>query len=78
VSRRLVPALLIVALAVFASFVWPTMYRYEKITVNSDTYLVRIQRVTGHADILVPEEGWVPSEERWDQGTDAAPDDSRT
>ena len=76
--RRLLPALLILAAIVFAAFVWPTVYRYEKITVNSDTCLVRIHRFTGHADILVPEQGWVPSEDRWDQDADAAPDDSRT
>jgi hypothetical protein len=32
-------------------------------TVGNDTYPVRIHRITGHAFILLPGEGWVPAEE---------------
>ena len=66
------------ALAAAAAWVWPTIYRYEKIIVSQDTYLVRIHRITGHADILVPEEGWIPAEKRWDTGADGSPGDSPT
>ena len=74
--RALVAPLLLVLVAM-AAFVWPTIYRYEKITVEQDTYLVRIHRISGHADILVPEEGWVPAEDRWGEESGAAPE-SRT
>jgi hypothetical protein len=76
--RRLLPALLIALFAALAAYVWPTAYRYEKITVDQDTYLVRIQRFTGQADILVPEQGWVPSDQPWDSGKDGATQDGRT
>ena len=68
----------ILVLVAAAAWVWPTIYHYEKIVVNQDTYLVRIHRISGHADVLVPEEGWIPAEQRWDTGTDGSPGESRT
>ena len=68
-------ALLVLALA---AWVWPTAYRYDKIIVSQDTYLVRIHRITGHVDILMPEEGWIPAEQRWDTGPDGSPGQSHT
>jgi hypothetical protein len=69
VIRRLFAlALLVMLLACFA-FVWPSLYRYDHMTVDGDVYPVRIHRVTGHADILLPEQGWIPAEESWDQDT---------
>lgn len=62
----------------FAAYVWPSAYRYDHMTVDGDTYPVRIHRITGHADILMPEQGWIPSEQPWDQGPDATPGDGRT
>ena len=59
---------LIVALAFFA-FVWPTRWRYDHITVDKDKYLVRVERLNGHAEILVPEMGWTPAEQPWDEDT---------
>ena len=59
---------LVVALA-FLAFVWPTRWRYDHITVDKDTYLVRVERLTGHAEILVPEMGWTPAEQPWDEDT---------
>ena len=56
----------IVALALLF-FAWPTRWRYDHITVDQETYLVRIERLTGHADILVPEMGWTPAELPWDE-----------
>jgi hypothetical protein len=32
-------------------------------TVDGDAYPVRIHRISGHADILLPEQGCVPAEE---------------
>jgi hypothetical protein len=68
--------LLLVFLA-FAAFVWPTLYRYDHVTVDGDTYPVRIHRVTGHADMLVPEEGWVPVEQPAEDPS-GTPGDTRT
>jgi hypothetical protein len=60
------------------AWVWPTVYRYDKIDYDQDTYIVRINRVTGHADILVPEQGWIPAEEPWDTGSPTVPGDGHT
>ena len=65
--RRIVPFLLLLTVLLFAVFVWPSRWRYDHITVDKDTYLVRIARLTGHADILVPELGWTPAETPWEQ-----------
>ena len=59
-----------VLLAAFASFVWPTRWRYDHMTVGDDTYPVRIDRITGHADILLPGEGWTPAEDASDVDSD--------
>jgi hypothetical protein len=63
--------------AAFVTFVWPTAYRYDHVTVEGDTYPVRIHRITGHADVLVPEAGWLPAEAPWDDAGGAVPE-SRT
>ena len=70
--------LLVLVIAAAIAWIWPTMYRYDKIIVSQDTYIVRVHRITGHADILVPEQGWVPAEDRWDTGSDGSPGDSHT
>ena len=58
----LVLGVLLVVLA-FATTVWPTRWRYDRITYSGDTYPVRINRFSGHADILLPGDGWTPAEE---------------
>ena len=77
-SVRFRSVLILLVLVAAAAWVWPTLYRYDKILVDQDTYLVRIHRITGHADILVPEEGWIPAERRWDLGSDGSPGGRRT
>ena len=52
-------------LLVAAAFLWSMRFRFDHIVVDSETYLVRVNRVSGHADILIPGEGWIPSEEAW-------------
>lgn len=55
----------LVVLAVVAAFVlyvWPTRFRYDHMTVDGNLVPVRIDRVTGDADMLVPDDGWVPVE----------------
>jgi hypothetical protein len=54
--------LLLLALAAFVMFVWPTRWRYDHMTVDGDLVPVRIDRLTGDADMLVPDEGWQPVE----------------
>jgi len=70
IARALVA---LVLLGSFALFVWPTRWRYDHMTVDGDTYPVRIDRLTGHADVLLPGDGWTPDEEVTDQSQDSAP-----
>ena len=65
--RRLFSILILLGALAFLAFVWPTRWRYDHITVDKDTYRLRVERLTGHADILVPEMGWTPAEEPWDE-----------
>ena len=67
IARALIVAVL---LGGFALFVWPTRWRYDHMTLDVDTYPVRIDRLTGHADVLLPGDGWTPAEEVTDQGQD--------
>lgn len=53
---------LLTVLAAFAAFVWPTRWRFDHMTVEGDVVPVRIDRFTGNADMLVPDDGWVPVE----------------
>ena len=62
ILRWLYRLLLLLALAAFSIWVWPTRYRYDHITSNGETSPVRINRFTGDADMLVPDECWVPVE----------------
>jgi len=73
--RRLTLLLFALAALAFLAFVWPSRWRYDHITVDQDTYLVRVERVTGRAEILVPELGWTPAEMPWNEG--APPEDDR-
>ncbi len=59
--------------ALFGCYVWPTAYRYDHMTVDGDVVPVRIHRITGEADMLLPDEGWVPAEGD-DGGSTARPD----
>jgi hypothetical protein len=54
--------LLIAIVLAFALYVWPGRYRYDHLSVEGSTYPVRIDRLNGNADMLVPDEGWVPVE----------------
>ncbi len=58
-------------LVLFVFYVWPTAYRYDHMTDEGEIRVVRIDRITGDADVLMPDQGWVPVE---DPG-DAAPGD---
>lgn len=60
-------------LLVAAAFLWSMRFRFDHIVVDSETYLVRVNRVSGHADILIPGEGWIPSEEAWSDSPASPP-----
>ncbi|MBI1798142.1 MAG: hypothetical protein HYR73_00465 [Candidatus Eisenbacteria bacterium] len=66
VIRRLLGALLRLAvlllLAAFLVYVWPTRFKYDHLSTDGNTYPVRIDRFSGESDMLVPDEGWVPVE----------------
>ena len=70
-TLRILRVLFVMALlATLAAFVWPTRWRYDHMTVGDDTYPVRIDRISGHADILLPGEGWTPAEDASDMDPD--------
>ena len=68
--RRLLGWLL---LGLFLAFVWPTRWRYDHMTVDGDIVPVRMDRFTGAADMLLPDEGWVPVEAPLDSSDAVVP-----
>ena len=56
-------SILLAIAGAFVLFVWPTRFRYDHMTVDGNLVPVRIDRLTGDADMLVPDDGWVPVEE---------------
>ena len=70
--------ILLLLIAAFMVYVWPTRYRYDHLSENGDTYPVRIDRFTGDSDMLVPDQGWVPVEGDNDQGNPDANQPART
>jgi len=73
VTTRIARALIaLVLLGSFALFVWPTRWRYDHLTIDTYTYPVRIDRLTGDADVLLPADGWTPIEDVTDQSPDGS------
>lgn len=71
--RALVPGLLLFLVFLFALYVWPTRFRYDHMTVDGDIVPVRMDRITGRTDMLLPDHGWVPVEAPPDSLGDATP-----
>ena len=63
-------ALALGLLFAFVTLVWPTRFRYDHMTVDGEAVIVRIDRITGDADMLLPDQGWVPVE--GEDGSDQA------
>ena len=68
---RVMVALAVTALAVVV--LWGARFHYDHIVVDNETYLVRVSRVSGHADVLIPGDGWVPAEDAWSDDGDEQP-----
>ena len=66
-------AVRLLALLVVLVLLWSARYRFDHIVVEGETYLVRVHRVTGDADILIPGDGWVPAEEAWSESGETPP-----
>jgi hypothetical protein len=63
---------LLFAFVVFV-LLWSMRFRFDHIVVDNETYLVRVHRLSGHADILIPGDGWVPAEDAWSDSNDSPP-----
>ena len=57
----------------FAVYVWPTRWRYDHLTTDGNIVPVRMDRFSGDAEMLVPDEGWVPVEAEPDSSGNATP-----
>lgn len=57
---RLKALLWLIVLALFAVYVWPTRWRYDHMTMDGNIVLVRTDRFSDEADMLLPDDGWVP------------------
>ena len=72
-TRVLVPILWLLLFLAFAVYVWPTRWRYDHMTVDGNIVPVRMDRFSGDADMLVPDDGWVPVEAPSDTNGSASP-----
>ena len=64
-------------LFVLCVLLYAARFRFDHIVIEGETYLVRVHRITGHADILIPGDGWVPAEDAWSDSTEAPPTSAR-
>jgi hypothetical protein len=70
VVRAALTALVILSLLMFVTvFVWPTPYRYDHMTYQGETVIVRLDRFSDDAEMLLPDQGWVPLAEPDDAGS---------
>ena len=71
--RIVIPILWLLLVGLLAVYVWPTRWRYDHMTVDGNIVPVRMDRFSGDADMLVPDEGWVPVEAPSDSSDAATP-----
>jgi hypothetical protein len=60
--RVLIRLAIVLVVLAFLVYVWPTRWRYDHVSVDGNTYPVRMDRINGDSDMLVPDQGWVPVE----------------
>jgi hypothetical protein len=70
---RLKALLWLLVLVAFAVYVWPTRWRYDHMTMDGNIVPLRMDRFSGQADMLLPDEGWVPVEVPVDSSGAATP-----
>jgi len=66
-------ALGLLLLLAFAVYVWPTRWRHDHMTVDGNIVPVRVDRFSGEADMLLPDDGWVPVRSSVDSSGAALP-----
>ena len=59
---RVLRLMWLLLILLFAVYVWPTRWRYDHLTFEGNIVPVRMDRFSGDADMLLPDEGWVPVE----------------
>jgi hypothetical protein len=72
-ARAAIATAVVVIVVAWLLWIWPTAYRYDQITVEGDSYPVRIHRFTGRAQMLTPDDGWVPMGPSSDDESEQAP-----
>jgi hypothetical protein len=72
-TRILLPLAWLLFVLAFVVYVWPTRWRYDHMTVDGNIVPVRMDRFSGDADMLVPDEGWVPVEAPSDSSDSSSP-----
>ena len=72
-TRVILPLLWLLLAIACAVYVWPTLWRYDHMTVDGNIVPVRMDRFSGDADMLVPDDGWVPVETPSDSSGAATP-----
>ena len=73
VARVVRTIVLLLLAGLFVACVWPTRWRYDHMTVDGNIVPVRMDRFSGQAEMLVPDEGWVPVEAPPDSAGGAMP-----
>jgi len=63
----------VLLLLAFAVYVWPTRWRYDHMTVDGNIVPIRVDRFSGEADMLLPDDGWVPVRSPADSSDAALP-----
>ncbi len=44
--------------------IWPTIYRYDRVTINGNVLPIRMNRLTGFTEYYNPGKGWVSEQRR--------------
>jgi len=71
-KRNLLGLAAVLAAGFFATFVWPTVYRYDHMNLSGTALPVRIHRFSGKTEILYPR-GWETAGQTSEQATAALP-----
>jgi hypothetical protein len=52
-KTNVISVFIICATIIFVAFIfWPTLYRYDKITNDANSYLIRTHRITGYTEVF--------------------------